>query len=178
MLTAMGVGARRSWARSATSTTPRLPAWNSFGKQLPYVVMAMIILPASGDAAVFLFRVPLKGSVLTLLVAALLYVTAQRASACWFRFMRSQIAAIFCTAIITLVPATQFSGLIDPIASLEGGAALIGNIFPTSYFLIISRGVFSKALGLRELGPYFVPLLIMIPALILPSVYFLKKQED
>jgi len=93
-------------------------------------------------------------------------------------FMRSQIAAIFCTAIITLVPATQFSGLIDPIASLEGGAALIGNIFPTSYFLIISRGVFSKALGLRELGPYFVPLLIMIPALILPSVYFLKKQED
>lgn len=35
-------------------------------------------------------------------------------------FMKSQIAAIFGTAIITLIPATQFSGMIDPVASLEG----------------------------------------------------------
>ncbi|MBU5881504.1 hypothetical protein, partial [Vibrio cholerae] len=37
-------------------------------------------------------------------------------------FMKSQIAAIFGTAIITLIPATQFSGMIDPVASLEGPA--------------------------------------------------------
>ncbi|KUJ91904.1 MAG: ATP-binding/permease fusion ABC transporter, partial [Pseudomonas sp. 63_8] len=85
---------------------------------------------------------------------------------------------IFGTAIATLVPATQFSGLIYPVSALEGASALIGNLYPTSHFLIISRGVFSKALGLAELYPYFIPLLITIPTLTLLSVAGLKKQEQ
>lgn len=59
-------------------------------------------------------------------------------------FMKSQIAAIFGTAIITLIPATQFSGMIDPVASLEGPGRWIGQIYPTSHFLTIARGTFPK----------------------------------
>src|SRR3546814_3553885 len=62
-------------------------------------------------------------------------------------FMRSQIAAIFGTAVLTIVPAVQFSGLLDPVSSLEGAGAVIGKLFPTTYYLIVSRGPFSKEIG-------------------------------
>ncbi len=60
-------------------------------------------------------------------------------------FMKSQIAAIFGTALLTLIPATQYSGMIDPVSSLQGAGAFIGNIYPATYFMTISRGTFSKA---------------------------------
>ena len=56
-------------------------------------------------------------------------------------------------------------------------SAFIGHIYPTSYFLTISRGVFSKALGLMDLYPYFVPLLVAVPVLTLLSIAGLRKQE-
>ena len=60
---------------------------------------------------------------------------------------------------------------------MEGISALIGQAYPTTHFLIITRGVFSKALGFTELWPYFVPLLVAIPLLTLASVAGLRDQE-
>jgi hypothetical protein len=64
----------------------------------------------------------------------------------------SQIAAIFGTAIITLIPATQFSGMIDPGRFAGRAGRWIGQIYPTSHFLTIARGTFSKALNLTICG--------------------------
>ena len=80
--------------------------------------------------------------------------------------MRSQIAAMFATAVLTILPATQFSGLIDPVSSLEGVGALIGECIPTTYYLTIARGTFSKALDFADLQASFVPLLIAVPVLL------------
>ena len=148
------------------------------GKQLPYIAISMINFLALVLLAVYFFQVPHKGSLLALGVAALLYVTAMTAWGLLISaFTRSQTAAIFGTAIATIVPATQFSGLNDPVSSLEGAAAVIGRLFPTTYFMIISRGTFTKALGFAELYPYFFALAAFIPALTLICVLLLKKQE-
>ncbi len=77
-----------------------------------------------------------------------------------------------------MIPAIQFSGLIHPVSSLEGAAAFVGQLYPTSHFLIISRGAFSKALGFPDLWVYYLPLAAMIVVLTLLSVACLKKQED
>ena len=128
--------------------------------------------------AVTVFDVPLKGSLLALLTGGLLYISCATAMGLLMStFTRSQIAAVFGTAIVTLIPAIQFSGLIYPVASLEGFGALVGQIYPTSHFLIISRGVFSKALGFTELYSYFMALLITIPVLLALCTSLLKKQE-
>jgi len=92
-------------------------------------------------------------------------------------FMRSQIAALFGTAVLTIIPAVQFSGMIDPVSSLEGAGGLIGKIYPTSHFLTIARGTFSKALHLSDLYASFIPLAIAVPVLIILSAVLLKKQE-
>ena len=92
-------------------------------------------------------------------------------------FMSSQIAAIFGTALITLIPAVQYSGLIDPVSSLEGTGAVIGNLYPATYFVTISRGVFSKGLGFADLADSFWPLLAAPPIILALSVMLLRKQE-
>jgi ribosome-dependent ATPase len=92
-------------------------------------------------------------------------------------FMRSQVAAIFGTAVLTILPAAQFSGMIDPVSSLEGVGALIGRVYPTTHFLTISRGVFSKGLGFADLYYSFLPLLIAMLVLLGLSVALLRKQE-
>jgi ribosome-dependent ATPase len=67
--------------------------------------------------------------------------------------------------------------MIDPVASLEGGARFTGNIFPGTHFLTICRGTFSKALGFADLSPTLLPLVIAIPIILGLSIALLKKQE-
>jgi len=148
------------------------------GKQVPYVLLGFLNFALMTLLAITLFGVPLKGSFLTLLAGTLLYLVAATAMGLLTSsFMRSQIAAIFGTAIITLLPASQYSGMIDPVSSLEGFGAMIGQVYPMTHYLTITRGTFSKALDFGDLYTSFLPLLLVGPILIVLSVVFLKKQD-
>ena len=149
------------------------------GKQIPYVALGMLSFLLLAAFGVFVFGVPFTGSFLAFAIGGLLYVTASTGMGLLIStFMNSQIAAIFGTAILTLVPAVDFSGMIDPVASLQGPGAVIGKIFPTTYFLTIARGTFSKGLDFADLFTTFVPLLIMVPVLLGISATLLKKQAS
>mgnify|MGYP000414975077 CR=1 FL=1 len=149
------------------------------GKQLPYVLLGMLNFVLLTLLAIFGFGVPLTGSFLALAAGAFLFViTATAMGLLISSFMGSQIAAIFGTAIITLLPASQFSGMIDPVSSLEGAGAVIGQIYPMTHFLTISRGAFSKALGFGDLYASFLPLLLAVPILTGLGVLLLKKQDS
>lgn len=159
--------------------TPTTRSEFLLGKQLPYIVLGMFNFFLLCALSVFVFGVAHKGSFLTLTLAALLYVTiATGLGLLISTFMKSQIAAIFGTAIITLIPATQFSGMIDPVASLEGPGRWIGQIYPTSHFLTIARGTFSKALNISDLWGSFIPLLIAVPLVLGLSVLLLLKKQE
>jgi len=148
------------------------------GKQLPYIALGMVNFFLVCALAVSVFGVPIKGSFLLLTVAALLYViSATGLGLLISAFTRSQIAAIFATSIATIIPAKQFSGMIDPVPSLEGGARFVGEIFPATHFVTICRGIFSKALGFADLGPSLLPLALAIPVILGLSILLLKKQE-
>ncbi|MBF7730115.1 ribosome-associated ATPase/putative transporter RbbA [Pseudomonas sp. N040] len=179
MLTALGVVREKELGSIINLyVTPVTRLEFLLGKQLPYIGLGMLNFALLVLLAISVFGVPLKGNPLTLLVGGLLYLGCSTALGLLMStFTRSQIAAVFGTAIATLLPAIQFSGLIYPVSSLEGIGALIGQLYPTSHFLVISRGVFSKALGFADLSAYFVPLLITIPLLLALCVAFLKKQE-
>ncbi|PLX74344.1 MAG: multidrug ABC transporter ATP-binding protein [Azoarcus sp.] len=178
MLTALGVVREKELGSILNVyTTPVTRLEFLLGKQLPYIGLSMLNFVLMFLLAVTLFQVPFKGSLLTLSMGALLYVTATTGLGLLVSTMTSsQIAAIAGTAIGTLLPAIQFSGLLDPVSSLEGMGALIGMVYPTAHFLTISGGTFSKALGFAELGNSFLPLILAIPVLTLVSVMLLKKQ--
>ena len=148
------------------------------GKQLPYVVVAFASFVSVFAMAVLLFGVPLKGSFLVLWLGALLYVIAMTGYGLVIStFTRTQIAALFATGILTSVPAVQFSGLLTPVSSLTGFPAFMAHTYPAMYFLRISVGTFTKALGFQELAGSLLTLAVFIPVLTLTSLAFLRKQE-
>ena len=148
------------------------------GKQLPYVAVAMFSFLLLLLQAVFVFDVPVKGSMLALSCGTLLYVTVTTGiGLLTSTFVRTQIAALFGTALLTMLPTIQFSGLTTPVGSLEHGAYWIGQVFPASYYLVLSRGIFTKALGFADLLPQFLALLLFIPLLTAAAVARLPKQE-
>ena len=148
------------------------------GKQLPYIAMSMVSFFLLVLQAVLVFGVPVKGSLLALSFGALLYVTATTGIGLLIStFTSTQIAALFGTAILTMLPTVQFAGLTTPVSSLEGVGYWIGQFFPATYFLIISRGVFTKALDFSDLAGQFLALAAFIPVLTLLSLALLRKQE-
>jgi len=149
------------------------------GKQIPYVILAMLNFLLLTLMAVILFGVPLKGSFLALASGAFVYVVCATAMGLVMSsFMKSQVAAVFGTAIVTLIPATQYSGFVTPASALQGFGAVIGAVYPTTHFLTISRGTFAKALGFGDLQTSFWPLLVAAPVLIALCAALLKKQES
>jgi ribosome-dependent ATPase len=148
------------------------------GKQLPYLVLGMFNFLLMAVLAVTVFGVPIKGSFLTLALAAFIFVIcATGFGLLASTFTNSQIAALFVTMIGTIIPCIQFAGLLNPVSSLEGPGALIGEVYPATHFLTISRGVFNKALAIGDLGSSFWYLLMAVPLILGLSVVLLRKQE-
>ena len=92
-------------------------------------------------------------------------------------FTSSQVAAVFVTAILTIIPTIQFSGLLQPISTLKGTAAVVGRIWPASYYMHASLGAYTKGLGINLLMIDVVFLACCVPFLLAVSVLGLRKQE-
>ncbi|MGO9004208.1 MAG: ABC transporter permease, partial [Beijerinckiaceae bacterium] len=149
------------------------------GKQIPYVGIGIVNFLLMCLMAIFIFGVPIKGNFLTLFVGVVVYLVTTTGYGMFIStFCTSQIAAIFGTAILTALPAIQFSGMIAPVSSMTGLPALFGRAFPMTYFLTISVGTFTKSLGFAPLVESFAMLLLFIPALIGLSFVFLRKQQS
>ncbi len=160
-------------------TTPVTRTEFLLGKQIPYVVLSMISFILMTLLAVTIFDVPVKGSFLTLCLAAFIYcIIATGIGLLASTFTKSQIAVMFATMIGTMIPAVQFAGVVNTVSSLEGAGRFIGSIYPTTYMLIISRGIFNKALGLFDLYPSILKMLISVPVILILSILLLKKQAD
>ena len=148
------------------------------GKQLPYVVIGMLNYFLLVAIALVVFGIPIKGSFLMLTLCTLLYVTATTGIGMMIStFVSTQVAAVFITAIITLVPTIQFSGLLQPVSTLAGRAQLVGTIWPTTYYMHASKGAFTKGLGPDLLMQDVIFLACCIPILWAVSTLALRKQE-
>ncbi|CAL8978300.1 Ribosome-associated ATPase [Rhodoplanes serenus] len=149
------------------------------GKQLPYVAVAMASFAALALVSALVFGVTVHGSAATLTLGTLLYVFAttgfgQLVSS----FTRTQVAAVFATAIIAVVPAVNFSGLLVPVASLSGGARVLGLGFPAAWYQPVSVGTFAKGLGLADLWPNLMVLAAFALIYLAAARLVLRKQES
>ena len=148
------------------------------GKQAPYVLVGFINFLILAGMAIILFGVPIEGSAVVLLLGAFLFVIATTGVGLVISaFTKTQTAALFGTAIATLLPSIQFSGMMQPVSSLEGGAYVIGHAFPMMYFLNISVGSFTKALDFAELQGDVLALVVFFPVLTMLSLALLRPQE-
>jgi ribosome-dependent ATPase len=148
------------------------------GKQVPYVAVAMVNFVFLLLMAIFVFGVPLKGPFLTLLIGTIVYVISTTGFGQLISsFTRTQVAAVFATAILSIVPAVNFSGLFAPVSSLSGTAKILGLTFPSAWYQPITVGVFAKALGMSALWFNVLAIVIIAVAYLILSLLLLRKQE-
>jgi len=148
------------------------------GKQMPYIAIGMINYVMLVLMSIMVFGVPIKGSVLMLTLCALLYVTATTGIGLLIStFTSSQVAAVFITSIVTILPTTQFSGLLQPVSTLQGNARVFGSIWPTTYYMHASVGAFTKGLSARLLMGDALALACFVPVLIALATIALQRQE-
>ncbi|MGD1926065.1 MAG: ribosome-associated ATPase/putative transporter RbbA [Paracoccaceae bacterium] len=148
------------------------------GKQAPYIAIGFANFLLLAAMTTTVFGVPLKGDPFPLMAGGLLYVWATTSYGLLIATMTSsQVAAVFATAIASIVPTIQFSGLLQPVSTLEAGAQMIGSLWPSSYFLSISVGAFTKGLGWEALGPDILALALFGPVLTALAALSLRSQE-
>ena len=149
------------------------------GKQLPYVALSMGAYVMLVAVIVLVLDVPVKGSLAALTAGALCFVLATTAFGLLVSaFVRSQVAAIFAAAILAMIPAMNFSGMIYPFSTLSGSGYWIGRGFPASWFQMVGLGVITKGLLWRDVYPIFGVLLAFFLGYLLLAALLLKKQES
>ena len=179
MLTAVGV-VREKELGSITNlyAAPARKIEFLVGKQLPYVAVAMVSFAILVALMLFVFGLQVRGDPIALVTGALAYAFAATAFGLVVStFVGSQIAAVFASSIIVMIPTVNFSGMLYPVATLEGGARVIGQSFPSQYFQQISTGVFNKGLGFGDLYINHLILFGFCLLYLLIAVVLLKKQE-
>ncbi|MEN6542429.1 ribosome-associated ATPase/putative transporter RbbA [Parvibaculum sp.] len=179
MLTAVGVVREKEYGSIANfRSTPVSRLEFLVGKQAPYIVLAYINFLTLLLLALFLFGVPVRGSVPLLFVGAFLYVSATTGYGIFIStFTRTQVSAMFATAVTALIPAVNFSGLLVPVSSLTGTGRAIGLAFPSSWFQELNIGVFTKGLYLADLWAPTLMLVFFALVYTIAGRLFLRKQE-
>ena len=179
MMTALGVVREREVGSiSNLYSSPASVAQYLLGKQLPYVGLGLINYILLVIIAVFLFKVPFKGSFTAMTFGAILLIYVSTGLGLLVSsFVRTQVAALFVTAIVTLIPTINYSGLLYPLTSMGDVAHAIGIGFPASWYQRISIGGFTKGLGWSSFGSEYAVLVLFALLYITLACLFLKKQE-
>ena len=141
------------------------------GKVLPYLLLAFANVVTALLVAWLVFGVPFRGSLTLLLAASMLYALVGLALGVLIAAVTSsQIAAMLLALGGTMLPNALLSGMIFPIASLPAVLQPVTNILPARWFIVISRGIMLKGIGIAHLWQELAILLLMFVVLMMAAV--------
>jgi ABC-2 type transport system permease protein len=141
------------------------------GKVLPYLALGFANVLTVLGAAWFVFRVPFRGSVLLLLGESLLFiVTCLSLGVVIAAVTSSQRTAMIGALMGLMMPTTVLGGMIFPIASMPAWLQPVTNVVPGKWFILISRGIMLKGVGLAELWQETLILAVMMTVLLVAAV--------
>ena len=179
MMAAVGVVREKEIGSIANFyASPASAAQYLIGKQLPYIAVGAVNFAVMLLMMLLWFGVPLKGSLWALFLGTMLLVWASTSLGLVIScFVRSQLAAIFATSIISMIPAMNYSGFLYPLSSMEGSGRIIGQIFPAYWYLNITLGTFARGLNTRDLLTEYGAISLFAIVTTFLACLLLKKQE-
>ena len=149
------------------------------GKLVPYVVIGLVQVTLVTLIAVFVFHVPLRGSVLLLSFTTFLFlVSAMGIGFLFSAVTKSQQVAMQMSFVATMLPSLLLSGFIYPISSMPFALRLFSTVVPAKYFLVILRGIFLKDLGVAVLWDQIVVLILISCIVLTLCIINTKKSLD
>ncbi len=149
------------------------------GKLAPYVAISVANMVVLWTMAVWLFGAPFKGNPAFFFLASTVFVVCATAIGLLVSLLvRTQIAAIFVTAVLTMMPALDYSGFLIPIHSMDAGGQAIARSLPFMYATEIMEGSFLKGLGFTELWPELLVLTVYTAALLVLAYILFRKRPS
>jgi len=141
------------------------------GKVVPYLLLALGNVVTALVAAWAVFHVPFRGSLTLLLLSSVLYSMVGLAFGVLIAALTSsQRAAMLGALVGTMLPSALLSGMIFPIASLPGWLRAVTYIVPARWFIVISRGIMLKGVGVAYLWKELAVLTVMLTVLLIAAV--------
>ena len=149
------------------------------GKITPYVLISTANALILWLLASELFGAPFKGDFLLFLVTSVIYVVCTTGIGLLVSVVvRTQVAAMIATAIVTVVPAVLYSGVLIPISSLSGQAQVTAHLLPAMYYTDIVMGSFLKGVGLTALWGNVLVLVLYTVVLFSAGYYMFSKRPS
>lgn len=179
VLTALAIAREKEFGTIYNIYSTPIRKWEFLlGKILPYLLISAINFFVLVAAIRYLFQIPMKGHLVSLIPGALLYVLINVSFGLLVSAVtRTIVSAQIVTVIVTVIPAFLYSGLLIPVANLEGAAKIVAHLYPSMYFMKIVHGVYLKNLGLAGLLPSMMVLVLYIFILFSAGVRVFRKRE-
>ena len=157
-------------------STPVQPAELVLGKLLPYFIIGMVDVLIAVLMAVFLFHVPLRGSVPLLFAMSALFIICTLAQGILISILaRQQLLASQLAMVSTFLPAFLLSGFTFAIVNMPAPVQVITHIVPARYFVALVKGIFLRGVGLQAMWPDALFLLLF--ALVVTGIAIRKFKK-
>ncbi|WBX90692.1 ABC transporter permease [Achromobacter mucicolens] len=148
------------------------------GKIVPYIAIGLIQATIILAAAHFVFHVPVMGSLLSVYLAALLFVAANLTVGITLSSLaQNQLQAMQLTMFYFL-PNMLLSGFMFPFQGMPMWAQHLGNLLPLTYFNRLIRGILLKGNGWWDLWPNIWPLMLFTVIVMTAAVKFYRRTLD
>ena len=158
--------------------TPMRPIELMLGKTLPFAIVGLVDVFLVTSAALLIFHIPLRGSVLLLLVCAVLYLMTSLGAGLFLSTVSQTQQQAMMAAFFFFMPAFMLSGFAFPIHNMPVAVQYLTYLNPLRYFMEIVRGIFLKGVGIAVLWPQMACLAVYgISVLTLSAMRFRKTLD-
>ncbi|WP_252273829.1 ABC transporter permease [Pseudomonas subflava] len=158
--------------------TPVSPWELTIGKVLPFIGIGLIQVTVILVVGHWLFEVPVRGSILELYGASLLFIIASLALGVWLSTLASTQFQAMQMAFFTFLPQILLSGFMFPFAGMPKAAQWFAEFMPLTHYLRLSRGIMLREAGLQELWLEILILIVFCVALLGLAVARIHKRLD
>ena len=159
-------------------TTPLSPWELTLGKVLPFVGIGLLQVTVVLLVGRLLFEVPIRGSLLELYGASLLFIVASLALGVFLSTLAQTQFQAMQMAFFTFLPQILLSGFMFPFAGMPKAAQWIAELLPLTHFLRLARGIMLRSAGLLELWPEMLALLVFTVLMLSVAVMRVTKRLD
>jgi ABC-2 type transport system permease protein len=170
----------REWERGTMEQLIATPVRREevvLGKLLPYIAIGLVDVAVVSVLGVVLFDVPFRGSPLLLLALSLCFLLGALGFGTFISALaRSQLLATQMTMLTSYLPAFLLSGFMYSIDVMPAPLRLITYFVPARYFLVVTRGIFLKGVGIEILWTQALLMIAFAALGVLAATHFFRKE--
>ena len=141
--------------------TPITSAEFIIGKTMPSIILGFVNMIFVTLISVFWFDIPVRGSIVTLLVANGFFLMTTIGAGLFISTLSDTQQQAMMSAFFFYLPAVLLSGFMFPIANMPDVVQAFTYLNPLRYFLIVIRGIFLKGVGVAILWPQILALFVL-----------------